>query len=90
MIGILKFRILLLVFAIAALPNSLMAEEKGKIDGCLTSLYNYPASVEPKREARPLLSNQMKDDVTSLPKKTFGRFTREAEPQIEEISNYQN
>lgn len=45
--------ILALVAAGAALPPLLMAEEKEKIDGCLTTLYNYPANVNPTHEVTP-------------------------------------
>lgn len=47
----------LIVLALAtALPATLMAGEKGKTDGCLTSLYNYPVEVQRAFSKKPLIS----------------------------------
>lgn len=49
----------LMVFALAAgvlFPFPILAGEKGKTDGCLTSLYNYPAEVQRAYPKKPLIS----------------------------------
>ena len=52
--------VFLAAIAGAATPSALMAGEKEKIDGCLTSLYNYPAGVptasRPGHRGKPVIS----------------------------------
>ena len=46
----------LVVFLIVLIPGfsaPAMGGERGKIDGCLTSLYNYPAEVSADYRSRP-------------------------------------
>ena len=79
-------RVFLFVFlaaiAGAAVPYALMAGEKEKIDGCLTSLYNYPAGVpSTSRRGKPVISlsaslpensrktPRISENTTPLPKK---------------------
>ena len=52
--------VILATIAGAAIPPALVAGEKENIDGCLTSLYNYPAEVpsasRPAFRGKPVIS----------------------------------
>ncbi len=71
--------VFLAAIAGAAVPPALVAGEKEKIDGCLTSLYNYPAGIPsaslPAPRGKPVISLS-----ASLPKES--RITRRISENI--------